>query len=42
VIEVEAGKTLLLERDQIVDLAERARISIRRSVVAISSQKSTV
>jgi DUF1009 family protein len=28
VIAVEAGKALLLERDQIVDLAERARISI--------------
>jgi UDP-2,3-diacylglucosamine hydrolase len=28
VVAVEAGRTLLLERDQIVDLAERARISI--------------
>jgi DUF1009 family protein len=28
VITVEAGNSLLLERDQIVDLAERAKISI--------------
>ena len=28
VIAIEAGRTLLLERDQIVDVAERARISI--------------
>jgi len=28
VIAVEAGKTLLLERDAIVDLARRAKISI--------------
>jgi len=28
VIAVEAGKTLLLEREAIVDLAERAKISI--------------
>jgi DUF1009 family protein len=28
VIAIEAGRTLLLERDQIVDIAERARISI--------------
>jgi hypothetical protein len=41
VIAVEAGKTLLLERDQIVDLAERENFD-RRSVVAISSQKFTV
>ena len=28
VIAVEAGKTLLLERDAIIDLADRAKISI--------------
>jgi Uncharacterized protein conserved in bacteria len=28
VVAAEAGRTLLLERDQIVDFAERARISI--------------
>ena len=28
VIAIEAGKTLLLERDAIVDLAERAKISV--------------
>ena len=42
VIAVEAGRTLFLERDAIVDLAQKAGDFNRRSLVAIGNRKSTI